>query len=388
MPIDHAAYLDRRRFEVLDGVRAVSILLVFTAHPAYQSFWHVFHGSSGVTIFFVLSGFLITSLLLREHARHGRVDLIAFYIRRLFRIYPLFFLVLAFYVVLILGLGLQPERREAFVTHLPGFLFFFPEGAFIGHTGSPVPFDGSWSIGIEEKFYLLWPLLGFVLLAVRPRARLYALAGIAATLTAMTFLPGWPQFLAPYTHIAYGALIALALHHRRSYRILSVVGRTPFLWAVLAVAVVLQFSSAAVLQTGPLYAVFGAVVAIGIAGLVTTSSSGSTAVLRSRPAVYIGALSYALYLTHNFGLNIAEMIVPESWGLPGSLLSTAVGLGAAFVICHFLHRWFEEPLRRLGARLAHSRRPENTLPTVPDAASPYQGVRRDQPRAAPTGSAA
>ncbi len=364
MPISHETFLARRRFEVLDGVRAISILLVFTAHPAYQVFWQHFHGQAGVTIFFVLSGFLITSLLIREHARWGRVDLIGFYIRRLFRIYPLFFLVLGVYCVLILGLGLQADRRGTFLQHLPGYVFFFPEGAVIGNTGLAVPFDGSWSIGIEEKFYLVWPLLGFVLLAGTARTRLIALIGISAALTTATFIPGWPQFLAPYAHITYGAIAAILVHQRSSYRVVSSAGRPAVLAVLLAALAVLQLGTPLILQGGPLYAPFGLLVAAAICGLVTTSSSRATAVLRSRPAVYIGALSYALYLVHNFGLNAAESVVPAGWGLGGSLLSTALGIGGSFVVCHFLHRWFEEPLRRLGVRLAHRRRAEATLPAV------------------------
>jgi peptidoglycan/LPS O-acetylase OafA/YrhL len=365
--MSHSDFLAQRRFDVLDGVRAVSILLVFTAHPANQTFWHIFHGASGVSIFFVLSGFLITSLLLREHTRTGAVDLRAFYIRRLFRIYPLFFLVLGIYCLLILGLGMQSDRRGTFLQHLPSFVLLFPEGSFINHVGTAVPFDGSWSIGIEEKFYLVWPLLGFVLLAALPRWRFAVLVALSAALTVMTFLPGWPQFIAPYAQITYGTLAAVALHHRASYRVLSNAGRPAVLALVVAVIVTLQFTTGEILQSGALYPVYGVLVAIAIVGLVTTRSHRATAVLRSRPMVYIGALSYGLYLIHNFGLNAAESIVPTAWGVPGSFLSTAIGLAGAFAVCHFLHRWFEEPLRKLGVRLAHRRRAEATLPAVVEA---------------------
>lgn len=377
--MSHVDYLAQRRFDVLDGVRAISILLVFTAHPANQTFWHVFHGASGVSVFFVLSGFLITSLLLREQDRSGRVDLRAFYIRRLFRIYPLFFLVLGIYCVLILGLGMQSDRRDTFVEHLPSFVLLFPEGTFINHVGPAVPFDGSWSIGIEEKFYLVWPLVGFVLLAARPRHRLAVLAGLSIALTAATFIPGWPQFLAPYAQITYGALAAIGLHHRSSFRILATAGRPASLIAVVLLIVGLQFSTGAILQNGVLYAAYGILIAIAIMGLVTTTSGRATAVLRSRPMVYIGALSYGLYLIHNFGLNAAEAVVPASWGVAGSFLSTALGLASAFLVCHLLHRWFEEPLRKLGVRLAHRSRPEATLPSISGAlvdTHPRADVRR------------
>ena len=85
----HADYLTIRRFGVLDGLRAIAILLVFTAHQR-GDLWPVFHGATGVTLFFVLSGYLITTLLLREEDRSGKVDFRSFYVRRTFRIYPMF----------------------------------------------------------------------------------------------------------------------------------------------------------------------------------------------------------------------------------------------------------------------------------------------------------
>jgi peptidoglycan/LPS O-acetylase OafA/YrhL len=85
--VSHEEYLNRRYFAPLDGLRAVSILLVMTAHTTDPLF-HRLHGAVGVTIFFVISGYLITTLLLREEERHGHARIKAFYIRRAFRILP------------------------------------------------------------------------------------------------------------------------------------------------------------------------------------------------------------------------------------------------------------------------------------------------------------
>jgi peptidoglycan/LPS O-acetylase OafA/YrhL len=360
--IAHADYRTLRRFPALDGVRALSILLVFTAHPAYEHVWPRLHGPSGVTLFFVLSGFLINTLLLRERARSdergegGRVDLGAFYVRRLFRIYPLFFAVFALYCVLILGLGMQPERRDAFVENIPYFVLFFPEHSVFFNDGVLVPFDMAWSIGIEEKFYLVWPLLGFVLLKARGRPQALALAAIALACTVAGYLGGgWGVSLESYTPIALGALAATLLHHRASYERLSVAGRPPVLLGLCVAVVALQFGTGEVLPQGWLYPVFGLVVALTLAGLVTTTSP-RVAWLGSAPMVYVAGLSYALYLLHNFGLNAAEGVLPGDWGFPGSLLSTAVGIALAFVAAHVAHVFFEDPLRRYGVCLAARRR--------------------------------
>lgn len=352
--LTHDEFIGTRRFTSLDGLRGISVLLVFTAHPAYGEFWPMFHGQAGVTIFFVLSGFLITTLLLREEDRYGKIDVGGFFIRRLFRIYPMFFLVFFLYCILIFGLGMQADRRDAFAENIPYFLLLFPEHSmFFNDSGVAVPFNMTWSVGIEEKFYLLWPILGFVLLAGFRRTRPWVLVGLAGLFSALSFLPEWGAALAPYTHIVFGALVATLLHAPRGYALLSNAGRWPVLLGATVVAAIIQFGTGQVLES--LYIVYGTVIALLVAGLVTTKSRGAKA-LEGRFLVYTGALSYILYLIHNFGLNAAESIIPGSWGLPGSIVSTVLGIAAAYAGAAVLHKYFEEPVRQYGARLAKRRR--------------------------------
>src|SRR5688572_30335175 len=113
--------LARPYFAELDGVRAISIFSVVVWHATERFAW--LHGHHGVTFFFVLSGFLITTLLLREESTRGRVNLKAFWIRRTFRILPLYYCALAVYAVLVLGLGLQADRAASFRLALPYYLF-------------------------------------------------------------------------------------------------------------------------------------------------------------------------------------------------------------------------------------------------------------------------
>src|SRR4051794_21766193 len=109
----HAAYLGRRYFPELDGVRGLCALAVITFHM--QGFekvlWKWLGGSVGVTVFFVLSGYLITALCLREEDQRGRVSLAAFYVRRSCRIFPLYYLVLVLYAVLVGVLGVRADRH-------------------------------------------------------------------------------------------------------------------------------------------------------------------------------------------------------------------------------------------------------------------------------------
>jgi peptidoglycan/LPS O-acetylase OafA/YrhL len=346
----HAEYLGIRRFGVLDGLRAIAILLVFTAHQR-GDLWPAFHGATGVTLFFVLSGHLITTLLLREEDRSGKVDFASFYVRRTFRIYPMFLGVIALYCVLILGLGMDAERRALWIDNLP-YIVWFPEHLpFFRTSDAYPPFSGAWSIGIEEKFYLVWPVLGFVLLARWKRARVPVLAVLAAA----SFVTGsFDQlvYLAPYQHLASGAIAAVLLHRERTYPAVARLGRPPVLLTVVSIALVLQFTAGTeVYLYGALYGLHGLVLALLLAGLVTTRSP-RVAWLSSRPMAFLAAISYTFYLIHGFFVNAVEMIVPEEWGRPGSLLSAALALVLSIFASWIVHRLYEEPLRTFGVHLA------------------------------------
>lgn len=211
-------YQSQRYFPVLDGVRALSIFAVVFFHAAPTLQW--LHGHEGVTSFFVLSGYLITTLLLREEDARGHVSLAAFYIRRTFRILPLYYLTLAFYCVLLLGLKLQPERAEFFRQALPYYVLYFPEYIHLNGGG---PFSHSWSLGIEEKFYAVWPLLGFALLRGRPGRSLVVVALVGVILWLPSSLD-WTKFVRPYVPILVGCLVALLLHRRALFDKLRLLG--------------------------------------------------------------------------------------------------------------------------------------------------------------------
>lgn len=147
----------------LDGFRAISILLVIFGHliinqllpaPLYSILKEVSFGELGVRIFFVISGFLITYLLLKERSKNGGVNLKAFYIRRLLRIFPVFYFYLGIVAILNFSLGFQVPSLY-FLSAALYIQNFSPWGSswLIGH---------SWSLAVEEQFYLLWPAIFFV----------------------------------------------------------------------------------------------------------------------------------------------------------------------------------------------------------------------------------
>lgn len=181
----------------LDGVRACAVLAVLLFHGGVAA---LPGGFLGVDAFFVLSGFLITSLLLAERSSTGRTDLVAFWGRRARRLLPALLLVLATVAVVSRWL-LPPTELPALrldslaaVAYLANWRMMFRGGDYFAATGAPSPLQHTWSLGIEEQFYLIWPLvfLAAVVVARGRRIRLIllviALAGAVASALASALL--------------------------------------------------------------------------------------------------------------------------------------------------------------------------------------------------------
>jgi peptidoglycan/LPS O-acetylase OafA/YrhL len=285
------------------------------------------------------------------------LDIRSFYVRRLFRIYPLYLSILALYAVLILGLGQQPDRKDAFVANIPEYLLFLPEhSVFFPHNGQTAPFDGSWSLGIEEKFYFIWPLLGFVIFAHKLRGRLATLCVLAAGFFVIPFtLHGaWGLTLEPYVHIALGCILALLMHEQRSFDVIRRLGEPLPLAAILLVLLVFQFATSEVNNGGWAYSLYGLVALPALAGVIVTRTPVAT-LLTTAPMLFLGRVSYALYLTHNFGLNFSEQHFPHTpfGGFARSLLTTGVGLSLGLLMAYVVHRLIEQPMIKVGRRLTH-----------------------------------
>jgi peptidoglycan/LPS O-acetylase OafA/YrhL len=271
----------------LDGVRALSILVVVCFHchtPGFSG------GFAGLDIFFVLSGYLITSLLEAEY-RNGGIAIGQFYARRALRLYPSLLILLAAYVLL--APVLWPADNRWLIAALSGFylldygIAFWDLPLTIGHT---------WSLGVEEKFYLLWPiLLPLILRTRRPIAWLLA-AFIAVTAWRyfVTTTWGWKQayfsFDTRMSGILLGAIAALTRF--------KVSGPT-----VVIACVVLVINIA--LPIPPVFKVDEATMPrITLAELSAfvlicyVTEHGKNRFLASRPMVYIGRLSYGIYLWH------------------------------------------------------------------------------------------
>ncbi len=292
----------------LDGVRALAVLAVLGFHLGYG--W-LSGGYLGVSVFFTLSGFLITSLLLREHQGTGRVDLPAFYQRRARRLIPAGLLVLA--MVCLAGALNLFEMRSTFRRDVLASMFqvlnwvqLFGHQSYADLFTSPSPVTHYWSLGVEEQFYVLWPFALVVVLRLLQRRAaverllptlvgLWVLSALAAPLTARW----WSHDAAYYatwaraSEVLSGAVLAALLTRRRPASWWAFLA--PFALAVMGVLVVLTPAGRGWAFAGGL-PLFGIVSALLVAGLQAPGLY--TWVLSAPPLVWIGRLSYGIYLFH------------------------------------------------------------------------------------------
>jgi len=304
-----------RHIRGFDGLRAISIVLVIVTHAgAFHALpddhfirarlWKLVSGNTGVDIFFTLSGFLITRLLLLERARTGRLDLRRFYIRRFLRLTPPMVL-----FILVSG-GLMLAGLTA--TWAPGLLVsFFYLYNFIPTTHFNGTLGHTWSLAVEEQFYLLWP---FVLrLSATRGAYLAAAVLVGLSVIAVHLLPG---LVVPGS--AHGMLVGDLFHVRR----LFIPAVAPIMVGALAALLLAQGGDAVrrrmrtawwpraivLLYSAPLYVPEAALpsafilqaagVAMLLLWLLERQDGRLAMALEWRPAAYVGRISYGLYLYH------------------------------------------------------------------------------------------
>ncbi len=353
-------YRATKYFPQLDGVRAVSVLMVISVHVQDQAFGRV-AGFLGVTLFFVISGFLITTLALREEADKGTLNLKAFYIRRTFRILPLYYLALAVYAVLHLMPGIQPEKKALFFSRMSSYLFYYQEIPHFCEAGNAAPFHHSWSLGIEEKFYLIWPLIAFVLLKYAKDIRLTVALLLSATFGLMPILsmygyPGLAGCLTPYHFILLGCCLALMLHSPAIFEQMQFFGKLHFVLLVFVGLVAVQYAMPASMERG-----FGAgwQTVYGLIGaLFITVMFMRDGPLRWffewKPLVWVGTLSYGIYLFHLIPLSRVQKwsegkITPAMQPYFSLFAASVLSIIGAFVLSLIV----EKPMIRLGRKYAN-----------------------------------
>ncbi len=367
----HERFRAVRYFGSLDGLRALSVLAVVWHHTAGTGRPGLAgRGFLGVEFFFAISGFLITTLLLRERERYGRISLRDFYLRRTLRIFPLYYATLAVYAALTLGTGRRatPEG-QAFLHDLPAFLTYTSN--WFVETGPAVTFYFAWSLATEEQFYLLWPPLLVLLLAVArgrlavPVAALLTLLAVDAVVTAATSEDsrGLPVvvLVSLATPILAGAALAAVLHTRAGFRALApVLGRrwTPAL--LLALVVVLA-------PVGDDLVGVGLLMAVVVASCCVREDHVLAPVLAWRPLRWVGVVSYGVYLLHQLSSNVVEAALGLDEGPLLFVLTVPVVLAVAWLS----FRVFESPILRYKRRFERKAFAEDDGPHTAEPA--YDG---------------
>jgi peptidoglycan/LPS O-acetylase OafA/YrhL len=337
----HADFLALKRFGSLDGLRALSIVAVIWHHtaPSWVSGTWSHVGADGVTLFFAISGFLITTLLLRERERHGRIDLKAFYWRRALRIFPLYYTVLLLYVVLVWVMERHSPAGQAFFNNLPYFLTY-TSNLFVQLDDRTI-FYFAWSLAAEEQFYLLWPpVLVLCVTSGRAGAVLLAVvvAGVLGQLGGQKFLSAVPLA------IVYGALMALVMHHRSGY---DAVHRVLGFRAAPLVVLVLVLLAAA-LGWGQLPAfVTHALFAALVLACVVREDHLLQGLMQLRWVGYIGMISYGMYMLHMLCKNVSTKLLKAA-GLPtDTLLVFGLTMALSVVAAGLSFRYYESIFLRL-----------------------------------------
>jgi peptidoglycan/LPS O-acetylase OafA/YrhL len=353
----------------LDGLRALAIGAVLAQHAGIPRV----SGYHGVTLFFVISGFLITSLLLRERASTGSIDLRRFYLRRFARLGP------ALVVVVLVTWGwlaLTAEPVSSYWAGIVGSLTYTTDllQAVTGNGGVGQYYQWSWSLGVEELFYLIWPAALLVLVkgrSIRAAVTLLiaGIAGVWALRVALvtTGTTHERYFFAPDTNadaLLLGALLAFVLFRFPNHRVLRVVGRVIGPIGLVAfVALILPHLSIVPAQVDQ--GAFGEA-ALASAALVfwmATSPSGWVARLFSwKPAVLVGKLSYGLYLWNLLTIFAFTSIVGwnpthSPWGV--------VWAAVLFSLAYASWRFVETPLRKRWAPPAPIVEPERARASIP-----------------------
>lgn len=339
----------------LDGVRAIAVLIVFASHlgPLH----HLVPGGLGVTIFFFLSGYLITSLLRVEAGTTGQIDLIGFYVRRTFRIFPPLYITLAV-SGLLLFLGALTVKRLDTGSVLSQLLFLSNYERLWGpHSGLPGP--PLWSLAVEEHFYLLFPF-SFVLALMRMTPRNAAMACAAACLIPLLVRLG---------HLAAGHDITLNYYftHTRADSILAgcvlALYNNPALdqdgWrpSILQFAVGLALILCAALVRNPIfaevfrYSVQGAGLYVVFAFILTPNRITSP-ILMMPWLRWVGKVSYTLYLFQIIAIMLAKKLLPDQH----FTIVAIVAAGMSLIYAWVMNVWVEKPLHKFRVSYEASRK--------------------------------
>ena len=347
----------------IQGLRAMAVGLVMVYHAGLP----LPGGFIGVDVFFVVSGFVITALLMREYEREGGISFARFYTRRVRRLLPALAVMTS--VTVVAAWAVLPLRSQGVTASTGiGASFFLANveimrstGGYFDPTADENALLHTWSLAVEEQFYLVFPallLLGWRLTAKRRRTP--SPVGVVATVLGLSFAASWalsagvtlpgltnPEELAFYSaptrawQFASGSLLALGWARVTSLR----AGLPPAVPAAVTWAGAGLVALGALRLDGSHYPGLAALIpTVGTVMLLAAADADPSPLgnlLRSKPAVFVGDLSYSLYLWHWPVLLLGNALIPEP-----RVLTSALLVGGSVVPAYLSYRWVEEPIRK------------------------------------------
>ncbi|GIO95498.1 hypothetical protein J14TS5_05840 [Paenibacillus lautus] len=348
----------------LDGLRALALIGVMGYH---WNFGFAGGGFLGVSLFFVLSGYLITDILASQWHHQRRIDLKDFWIRRFRRLLPamlLMLFILVVWVTLFDRSRLATLRSEVLgaVTYISNWQFIFQQQSYFESFGPPSPLGHFWSLAVEEQFYILWPLIMLAVLKLFPRrGQLFifiaAGAAISALAMAVIYQPGDDPSRVYYgtDTRAFGLLIGAGLAvvwpswklstpvSRATRRRLNVTGAAAMLIILSMMWQVDRYDS--FLYQGGMF-LFSLAAAVLVAVLAHPGASISR-LLSWKPLLWIGVRSYGIYLWH---YPVMILTSPASGAGDLSLPQVALQIAASVLLAALSWKYVEEPIRHGGLK--------------------------------------
>jgi peptidoglycan/LPS O-acetylase OafA/YrhL len=356
-------------FPNLNGLRFIAAALVIIHHieqakfkAGFDGWWLTSHfigiiGKLGVVLFFVLSGFLITYLLLHEEAMKGEISIKKFYLRRIFRIWPLYFLILS------LAFFILPEINayEIFNTHhfnsndTPKILLYiFFLGNLVMISVGTVPFASHlWSIGTEEQFYIIWPVLFdkikknriviFILLII-------ALFIIQSLLKLFPENSAWHQLSRFFDYFNIDCMLIGSIFAFLDYQkhvLVSYLKINALFYAVLLLTIVML--GFGVFIPFVQYQVYSVLFGIIILNLATNHKSGIN--IENKAMKYLGDISYGLYMYHPIAIASALLILSTTGNFSNLLLYPLV-FAITIAVASISYKYFESYFLKIKNRFS------------------------------------
>lgn len=346
-----ANILTLRQLPGLDGFRMIAVFSVIFYHAGIGSFFSARHGVAG---FFVLSGFLITWLLLREFEKTGHISLKDFYVRRSLRIFP------AYYAFVGVSIAWDLYRGNNSINDmiLPSLFYYVNyHNALDGHSSSSVAH--LWSLAVEEQFYLLWPLLMLLLIkSGKTRVQHFLLGAIFVVVIWRSLAYSVLGFGQSYAYnafdsridnLAIGCLLAFWLEKPAFQAALQRLASQ--FWMPLVTLLLLSLSHAIPsthYEYGPAFTIDAILLALLLVQLMILSHGKAWGWLNHPVAVYLGMISYPLYLWHVWGLQAGQKLhfLPEN-------IRLLAGIGFSILLAASSYHLLEKPFLRLKHHYQH-----------------------------------